>query len=241
MGGGGVGGRKTASAFFFTANKRQRRRRASLYKTAHPEQQTTTLPPPPTLPRNTTKKMNNGCICCTVRGDLIRILGKLLKRRSKFDHIMIETTGLANPAPVIQTFFVDDDLKEATRLDAVVTVADAKHLLQHLDEKKPEGVVNEAGARCCFFYSVCPSATHVIHNPPSLPTPPSTTNQTKTNRDAGRVCRPRAAQQDRPRRAGRARRGQAAHQGSACVWGQSRCGFWGGLGCWCYCTYVFFF
>lgn len=90
--------------------------------------------------------MNNGCICCTVRGDLIRILGKLLKRRAKFDHIMIETTGLANPAPVIQTFFVDDDLKEATRLDAVVTVADAKHLLQHLDEVKEEGVVNEAGA-----------------------------------------------------------------------------------------------
>ena len=90
--------------------------------------------------------MNNGCICCTVRGDLIRILNKLLKRRSKFDHIMIETTGLANPAPVIQTFFVDDDLKEATRLDAVVTVVDAKHLVQHLDEVKPDDVVNEAGA-----------------------------------------------------------------------------------------------
>lgn len=95
-------------------------------------------------------EMNNGCLCCTVRGDLIRILGKLLRRRNKFDYIMIETTGLANPAPVIQTFFVDDDLKEATRLDAVLTVADAKHLLQHLDEEKPEDVVNEAVQQVAF-------------------------------------------------------------------------------------------
>lgn len=95
-------------------------------------------------------EMNNGCLCCTVRGDLIRILGKLLRRRNKFDYIMIETTGLANPAPVIQTFFVDDDLKEATRLDAVVTVCDAKHLLQHLDEEKPADVVNEAVQQVAF-------------------------------------------------------------------------------------------
>jgi G3E family GTPase len=77
-------------------------------------------------------EMNNGCICCTVRGDLVRILGSLVKRRQKFDGIIVETTGLADPAPVAQTFFVDEDVKRATRLDAIVTVVDAKHLLQRL-------------------------------------------------------------------------------------------------------------
>jgi G3E family GTPase len=79
-------------------------------------------------------EMNNGCICCTVRGDLIRILGGLMKRKDRFDGIIVETTGLANPAPVAQTFFVDEDVKRATRLDAIVTVADAKHLLTRLDD-----------------------------------------------------------------------------------------------------------
>ncbi|MCF3947781.1 GTP-binding protein [Acidiphilium sp. AL] len=73
-------------------------------------------------------EMNNGCICCTVRGDLIRIIGGLMKRRDKFDGIIVETTGLANPAPVAQTFFVDEDVKAKTRLDAIVTVVDAKYL-----------------------------------------------------------------------------------------------------------------
>ena len=77
-------------------------------------------------------EMNNGCVCCTVRGDLIRIVGGLMKRRDKFDGIIIETTGLANPAPVAQTFFVDDTVRAKTRLDAIVTVADAKHLPQRL-------------------------------------------------------------------------------------------------------------
>jgi G3E family GTPase len=77
-------------------------------------------------------EMNNGCICCTVRGDLIRILGGLMKRQGKFDGIIIETTGLANPAPVAQTFFVDDTVRTKTRLDAIVTVVDAKHVLQRL-------------------------------------------------------------------------------------------------------------
>src|SRR5690349_23552521 len=71
-------------------------------------------------------EMNNGCICCTVRGDLIRILDGLMKRRGKFDAIVVETTGLADPAPVAQTFFVDQDVSSAARLDAVVTVADAR-------------------------------------------------------------------------------------------------------------------
>src|SRR5258708_30926436 len=78
-------------------------------------------------------EMNNGCICCSVRGDLIRILGRLLKRKDKLDGILIETTGLANPAPVAQTFFTDDEMKQSFRLDAIVTVVDAKHVLQHLD------------------------------------------------------------------------------------------------------------
>ncbi|MEG4807155.1 GTP-binding protein [Microcoleus sp. F8-D3] len=78
-------------------------------------------------------EMNNGCICCTVRGDLIRIIGNLMKRRDKFDHIVIETTGLADPAPVIQTFFVDEDMRDTLLLDAVVTVVDAKHIWVHWD------------------------------------------------------------------------------------------------------------
>jgi G3E family GTPase len=77
-------------------------------------------------------EMNNGCICCTVRGDLIRIVGGLMKRRGRFDGIIIETTGLANPAPVAQTFFVDETVRARTRLDAIITVVDAKHLPQRL-------------------------------------------------------------------------------------------------------------
>jgi G3E family GTPase len=77
-------------------------------------------------------EMNNGCICCTVRGDLIRIIGSLLKRRDKFDAILVETTGLADPAPVAQTFFTDDDVKRKTKLDSIVTVVDAKHIDQRL-------------------------------------------------------------------------------------------------------------
>jgi G3E family GTPase len=75
---------------------------------------------------------NNGCVCCTVRGDLIRIIEGLLKRKGKFDAIIVETTGLADPAPVAQTFFVDADVSNAARLDAVVTVADAKWLIDRL-------------------------------------------------------------------------------------------------------------
>jgi G3E family GTPase len=78
-------------------------------------------------------EMNNGCICCSVRGDLIRILGRLLKRKDRLDGILIETTGLANPAPVAQTFFTDDEMRGSFRLDAIVTVVDAKHVAAHLD------------------------------------------------------------------------------------------------------------
>ena len=79
-------------------------------------------------------EMNNGCICCTVRGDLIRILGGLMKRAEKFDAILVETTGLADPAPVAQTFFVDEDVAAKTRLDAIVTIVDARHLEKQLEE-----------------------------------------------------------------------------------------------------------
>ena len=79
-------------------------------------------------------EMNNGCICCTVRGDLIRILGNLMKRRDKFDHILVETTGMADPGPVAQTFFVDDELRELFALDGIVTLVDAKHVQLHLDD-----------------------------------------------------------------------------------------------------------
>ena len=78
-------------------------------------------------------EMNNGCICCTVRGDLIRILGRLMQRKHKFDQILIETTGMADPAPVAQTFFMDEEMKEKLRLDAIITLVDAKHVAQHLD------------------------------------------------------------------------------------------------------------
>ncbi len=83
-------------------------------------------------------EMNNGCICCTVRGDLIRMIGKLLERREQFDVLVIETTGLADPAPVIQSFFVDEVLHAETVLDAVVTVVDAKHIWDHWDSSEAQ-------------------------------------------------------------------------------------------------------
>ncbi len=79
-------------------------------------------------------EMNNGCICCTVRGDLVRIIDGLMRRKGKFDAIIVETTGLADPAPVAQTFFVDESVGRKTRLDAVVTVADAKWLKDRLKD-----------------------------------------------------------------------------------------------------------
>ena len=83
-------------------------------------------------------EMNNGCICCTVRGDLIRIIGNLMRRRDQFDHLVIETTGLADPAPVIQTFFVDEEIQNQMNLDAVVTVVDAKHIGSHWESDEAQ-------------------------------------------------------------------------------------------------------
>lgn len=96
-------------------------------------------------------EMNNGCVCCTVRGDLLRILDRLARRPGPpFDAVLIETTGLADPAPVAQTFFADADVRRRYELDAVVTVVDAAHASAHLDEVKPDGVENEAVEQVAF-------------------------------------------------------------------------------------------
>ncbi|TGS10396.1 GTP-binding protein [Mesorhizobium sp. M2E.F.Ca.ET.209.01.1.1] len=81
-------------------------------------------------------EMNNGCVCCTVRGDLIRVVEGLMKRPGRFDAIVVETTGLADPVPVAQTFFMDDDVRTKTKLDAVVALVDAKHLPLRLKDSK---------------------------------------------------------------------------------------------------------
>lgn len=99
---------------------------------------------------------NNGCICCTVRGDLIRILGQLMKRRDRFDHIIIETTGMADPGPVAQTFFLDDELKNQFSLDAIVTMVDAKHFEMHVDE------LNEPAEQVAFADLVLLNKTDLV-------------------------------------------------------------------------------
>merc|ERR1712054_431403 len=85
-------------------------------------------------------EMMNGCICCTVRDDLIKTIKQLCKsKRNKFTHIIIETTGLADPAPVAQTFFIDEEIKNLCYLDSILTFIDCKFTGEHLDEEKPEG------------------------------------------------------------------------------------------------------
>ncbi len=101
-------------------------------------------------------EMNNGCICCTVRGDLIRIVGSLLKRRDRFDYILVETTGLADPGPVAQTFLVDEDLKRSVRLDGIVTLVDAHHAEKHLAETP------EAGAQVAFADVILLNKTDLV-------------------------------------------------------------------------------
>ena len=92
----------------------------------------------------------NGCICCTVRGDLTELLDQMYDRIKDFDGVLIETTGLADPAPVAQTFFVDDRIVNRYKLDGIITVVDAKHIIQHVDEEKPEGVENESVEQLAF-------------------------------------------------------------------------------------------
>jgi G3E family GTPase len=127
-------------------------------------------------------EMNNGCICCTVRGDLIRIIKEILERVEKeskesnttakknkkkkrpLDGIIIETTGLADPAPVAQTFFVDDFIAQNCHLDGIITVVDAKFILQRLDEKKPEGVENESVEQVAFADRILLNKTDLVEN-----------------------------------------------------------------------------
>jgi len=114
-------------------------------------------------------EMNNGCICCTVRGDLIRILSKLFRRGSQLDGIIIETTGLADPGPVAQTFFMDESIKEFARLDGIVTLVDAKHVMQHLLEEKPEGAENEAVEQVAFADRLLLNKTDLMKNADGTP------------------------------------------------------------------------
>ncbi len=101
-------------------------------------------------------EMNNGCVCCTVRGDLIRIIEGLMKRKGRFDAILVETTGLAKPAPVAQTFFVDADVRAKTKLDAIVTVVDAKHVLEQLKNSE------EAGEQIAFADVILLNKTDLV-------------------------------------------------------------------------------
>lgn len=94
--------------------------------------------------------MDNGCVCCSVRGDLIRTLGQLSAQRQKFDAILLETTGLADPAPIVYTVQTNPKISEHYRIDSIVCLADCKHLAIHLDEKKPDGSVNEALSQVAF-------------------------------------------------------------------------------------------
>ncbi|XP_078430641.1 plastid transcriptionally active 17 [Wolffia australiana] len=107
--------------------------------------------------------LNNGCLCCTVRGDLVRIISELVERKKgKFDHIVIETTGLANPAPIIQTFYSEDTVYSSVKLDGVVTLVDAKHANFHLDEVKPKGVVNEAIEQVAYADRIIVNKTDLV-------------------------------------------------------------------------------
>ena len=92
----------------------------------------------------------NGCICCTVRGDLTELLDDMYGKIKDFDGVLIETTGLADPAPVAQTFFVDERVTERYKLDGIITVVDAKHIIPRIEEEKPEGVENEAVEQLAF-------------------------------------------------------------------------------------------
>ncbi|XP_057473692.1 uncharacterized protein LOC130762069 isoform X2 [Actinidia eriantha] len=110
--------------------------------------------------------LNNGCLCCTVRGDLVRMIAELVrKKKGRFDHIVIETTGLANPAPIIQTFYAEDQVFNEVKLDGVVTLVDAKHAGFHLDDVKPKGVVNEAVEQIAYADRIIVNKTDLVGDP----------------------------------------------------------------------------
>ena len=103
-------------------------------------------------------EMSNGCICCTVRGDLIRVLNNLNKRRDKFDYVLVETTGLADPGPVAQTFFMDDELRAEYALDGIVTLVDAAHIEQQL------GRSDESTEQIAFADVLVLNKTDLVNN-----------------------------------------------------------------------------
>jgi len=108
-------------------------------------------------------EVKNGCICCTVRGDLVKSLANIYERtKGKLDGVIIETTGLADPAPVAQSFFVEESIASKFQIDAILTVVDAKHIVQHLDEKKPEGVENEAVEQVAFADRILLNKTDLV-------------------------------------------------------------------------------
>ncbi len=121
-------------------------------------------------------EMSNGCICCTVRGDLIRVLGNLMKRRDKFDYVLVETTGLADPGPVAQTFFMDDEIREEFSLDGIVTLVDAAHIEQQL------GRSDESSEQVAF-------ADVLVLNKTDLVTDESLDNLEARLRDMNRMAR----------------------------------------------------
>jgi G3E family GTPase len=131
-------------------------------------------------------EMSNGCICCTVRGDLLRSLFQLLEHKSKFDTLMIETTGLADPAPVVQSFFVDERIKSEYQLNGVVTVVDAKHIFQQL------GNSPEAKEQIAFADMVLLNKTDLI-NPEDLP---ELEYKIRNLNGAARICQTRNSDVD---------------------------------------------
>jgi G3E family GTPase len=131
-------------------------------------------------------EMSNGCICCSVRGDLLRSLFQLLEHRSKFDTLMIETTGLADPAPVVQSFFIDERIKSAYQLNGVVTVVDAKHIFQQLSRSP------EAKEQIAFADMVLLNKTDLI-NPEDLP---ELEYKIRNLNGAARICQTRNSDVD---------------------------------------------
>ena len=140
-------------------------------------------------------EMNNGCVCCTVRGDLIRVVEGLMRRPGRFDAIVVETTGLADPVPVAQTFFMDDDVRSKTKLDAVVALVDAKHLPLRLKDSR------EAEDQIAF-------ADVVVLNKTDLVTPGGTARRRggDPRHQPDRQDPPHRARRREPRRSARPRR-----------------------------------
>ncbi|CAN1730128.1 Zinc-regulated GTPase metalloprotein activator 1 [Linum perenne] len=107
--------------------------------------------------------LNNGCLCCTMRGDLVRMIAELVnKKKGEFDHIVIETMGLANPGPIIQNFYNEDRVFNDVKLDGVVTLVDAKHAALHLDEVNPKGIVNEAVEQIAYADRIIVNKTDLV-------------------------------------------------------------------------------